>query len=297
MLCENEFSMLELIRYQRENNKLVEHMDMVVSEWLILAIIQGITEFLPISSSAHLIIPGQILGWQDQGIVFDVAVHFGTLLAIISYFYQDLKQLFQGCWQALSSKTMNHDARLLLALAIGTIPVAIAGVLGQALIEGYLRSVWVIAATTIGFGLLLWWADAYAQALSKKQCAEPTLDWRVAVWVGLAQVFALIPGTSRSGVTMTAALFLGLSRDTAARFSFLLAIPVISLASLLQCYKLVTAAVDINLIMVMVAMSVAFISALLCIHLFLRWIQQVGFMPFVVYRLLLGFVLIVLLSA
>ncbi|RNC77565.1 undecaprenyl-diphosphatase [Piscirickettsiaceae bacterium NZ-RLO2] len=270
---------------------------MVVSEWLILAIIQGITEFLPISSSAHLIIPGQILGWQDQGIVFDVAVHFGTLLAIISYFYQDLKQLFQGCWQALSSKTMNDDARLLFALAIGTIPVAIAGVLGQALIEGYLRSVWVIAATTIGFGLLLWWADAYAQALSKKQYAEPTLDWRVAVWVGLAQVFALIPGTSRSGVTMTAALFLGLSRDTAARFSFLLAIPVISLASLLQCYKLVTAAVDINLIMVMVAMSVAFISALLCIHLFLRWIQQVGFMPFVVYRLLLGFVLIVLLSA
>ncbi|OAJ33708.1 undecaprenyl-diphosphate phosphatase [Piscirickettsia salmonis] len=289
--------MLELIRCQRETNKLVEHMDMVVSEWLILAIIQGVTEFLPISSSAHLIIPGQILGWQDQGIVFDVAVHFGTLLAIVSYFYQDLKQLFQGCWQALSSKTMNPDAWLLLALAVGTIPVAIVGVLGQALIEGYLRSAWVIAATTIGFGLLLWWADAYAQALSKKQHAEPALDWRVAAWVGLAQVFALIPGTSRSGVTMTAALFLGLSRDTAARFSFLLAIPVISLASLLQCYKLVTAAVDINLIMVMIAMGVAFISALLCIHLFLRWIQKVGFMPFVVYRLLLGLVLIVLLSA
>ncbi|ODN41743.1 undecaprenyl-diphosphate phosphatase [Piscirickettsia litoralis] len=268
---------------------------MIVTEWLILAVIQGVTEFLPISSSAHLIIPSEVLGWQDQGVVFDVAVHFGTLLAIIFYFSNDLKQLSQGCIIAMRDKSINSEARLVLAIIMATIPVALVGVLAHSLIEAYLRSAWVIAATTIGFGVLLWCSDAYAQSYVKQGKESPKLGWRVACWVGLAQVFALIPGTSRSGVTMTAGLFLGLSRDCAARFSFLLAIPVIILASLLQCYKLVTSAVSIDLAMLGIATFVAFISALLCIHLFLKWIQKIGFMPFVLYRFLLGFILIALL--
>ena len=251
---------------------------------IVLALIQGITEFLPISSSAHLILPGRLLGWVDQGIVFDVAVHLGSLGAVLFYFRRDVLALVQGSLSALSTKRWNEEARLALYLVVATLPVAVAGVLLKSFIEGELRSIQVIACTTIGFGLLL--------AVADQQKGAAALSLRTAVWVGLAQVLAIIPGTSRSGITMTAALFCGLGREQAARFSFLLAIPVILAASLLAGLDALEQGIAMDVSALTVGVLVSGLTAYATIRLFLGWVQRVGFMPFVIYRCALGLILL-----
>ncbi|MCG8612308.1 MAG: undecaprenyl-diphosphate phosphatase, partial [Pseudomonadales bacterium] len=199
-------------------------------DWIqtvVLALIQGLSEFLPISSSAHLILPSQILGWQDQGLAFDVAVHVGSLLAVVLYFRQDVSQLFfawlKSCPQLVTRPAaIAPDGKLAWMIILATIPAGLAGLVFKDFIEAELRSTMVIAVTTIGFGLLLGFSDRFARS----DQGMTSLTWRAALIIGLSQALALLPGTSRSGITMTAALFLGLSRDTAARFSFLLSIPL-----------------------------------------------------------------------
>ncbi len=249
---------------------------------VLLALIQGITEFLPISSSGHLILPSEILGWQDQGLAFDVAVHVGSLLAVLGYFRKDIVTLIQAWFVSLNGPS-SSDSRLAWYVIWATVPAGLAGLLFNDFIEQNLRTVAVIAATTMFFGVLLGLADWKGRGQTSLQ----TMGWRQALMIGCAQALALIPGTSRSGITITAALALGLERQAAARFSFLLSIPLITLSGGYKALELLgqnsIAWGDIFL-----GIFVAAISAAVCIHLFLKWIDRIGMWPFVIYRLVLG---------
>jgi undecaprenyl-diphosphatase len=258
---------------------------------VLLAIVQGLTEFLPISSSAHLILPSEILGWPDQGLAFDVAVHIGSLLAVVVYFRQDIRQLITRWFGSFVGQGVTAESKMAWAVIVATIPASLAGFLFDGYIEANLRSVAVIAATTIGFGLLLGLADK--KAFARYQ----TVTMGVAIIIGFAQAFALVPGTSRSGVTMTAGLLLGLSRQLAARFSFLLSIPLIAVAGGLKAWQLIEMEAAAPWGMIALATVISGITAYLCIHWFLKLLDKIGFMPFVIYRLALGAVLIGLIAA
>lgn len=258
-------------------------------EVVVLAILQGLTEFLPISSSAHLILPSEILGWQDQGLAFDVAVHVGTLIAVIAYFRQDIIRLISGWLTTGFSRHPNQDARLAWYVALATIPAGLAGILLEHWIEDNLRSVAVIGWATIGFGILLGVADRTRG--HTVTLARMTLS--MALIIGVAQALALIPGTSRSGITMTAALLLGLQRVDAARFSFLLSIPLILAAGGLKTMELMHSLLPVDWKDLLLGIALSAISAWVCIYYFLAFINRIGMMPFVIYRLILGAVLLV----
>lgn len=262
-------------------------MDFDIIRATVLAIIQGLTEFLPISSSAHLILPSRLLGWEDQGLTFDMALHFGSLFAVLLYFRKDLIDVAAAMLKQLTRGQSSDESRLGWYIIIATIPVTISGLLFEDLVETELRSVYVIIGTTLFYGLLLGIADRYAPQTKGLH----DLTWKTAVIIGLAQMMAIIPGTSRSGVTMTAALFCSLRREVAARFSFLLAVPTIGGAALLKMIELLGTA-NINWSELIYAMVVAAITAFFCIHYFLKLIASFSFMPFVVYRLLLGIFLL-----
>lgn len=251
---------------------------------VLLALVQGLTEFLPISSSAHLILPSQILGWEDQGLAFDVAVHVGTLVAVVWYFRQELWRLTHGSLLACKTRQTNEASHLALALCVGSLPAIIVGFCADDWIEANLRTGFVIAMATIFFGILLGLADR--RAVEGRNLAQITL--MTALLIGVAQALALIPGTSRSGVTMTAALFLGLSRTASARFSFLLSIPIIAGAGLLQTLKVFENPGALSWSVFGLGALLSGVSAYICIRLFLAWIEKIGMWPFVVYRLVLG---------
>lgn len=257
---------------------------MTLIEIIVLALIQGLTEFLPISSSAHLVLPSQLLGWQDQGIAFDVAVHVGTLLAVVSYFRKEVSNMFTAWVGTLKGDRTNPDGKVAWWILLGTIPAGLTGLFGKDFIEAYARDALVIASMTIIFGLLLWWADAKAKQV--KDISQ--LGLKGALIIGVAQAVALIPGTSRSGITMTAGLMLGLDRQSAARFSFLLSIPVIALAGGYLIVKLLMSGEAIDWVAMASGAVVAFVAAYSCIHVFLIVLEKMGMMPFVIYRLLLG---------
>ncbi|MBR9912291.1 MAG: undecaprenyl-diphosphate phosphatase [Gammaproteobacteria bacterium] len=254
-----------------------------------LALIQGLTEFLPISSSGHLILPSEVLGWQDQGLAFDVAVHVGSLLAVLGYFRHEVIAL-ANAWVASLGGKSSAESRLAWFVVLATIPAGLAGVIFHDFIETNLRSVLVIAITTIVFGVLLGWADS----TGKRTTSLQQMSLRQALIVGCCQALALIPGTSRSGITMTAALALGLERQAAARFSFLLSIPLIASSGGYKAVGLIGASA-IVWEELLLGIAVAAVSAALCIHLFLAWIDRIGMWPFVIYRLVLGAVLLLLL--
>jgi undecaprenyl-diphosphatase len=256
---------------------------------IVLALVQGITEFLPISSSAHLILVPRFLGWEDQGLAFDVAVHFGTLTAVIYYFRGELRAILSGWCRSVARRP--HDAaaaRLGWTLLVATLPLIVAGPLLQGLVETTLRSPPVIAAATAFFGLLLWVADRRPDRVGR--LGHVSLG--AGLLIGLAQVLALIPGTSRSGITMTAGLALGLDRETAARFSFLLAIPAIAGAAVLELVDLLQSPNPVPWGQIGLGLAVAAVSAWLCIRLFLEFIQRIGMVPFVAYRLVLAAVIV-----
>ncbi|HSH28573.1 MAG TPA: undecaprenyl-diphosphate phosphatase [Thiohalobacter sp.] len=257
---------------------------MDLTQILALALLQGLTEFLPISSSAHLILLPVLLGWADQGLAFDVAVHVGTLLAVVAYFRVELRRMLGDWLASLVGGGQTADSRLAWAVGFGTIPVGLAGLLFADAIELHLRSPLVIATTTVLFGLLLWWSDRSGA----RRRDEYSLNWRDVLVIGCAQALALIPGTSRSGITMTAALMLGLSREGAARFSFLLSIPVILLAGGFETHELFQQAGPVDWQALGVGTVVSAVSAYLCIHFFLKLVARIGLAPFVLYRLLLG---------
>ena len=255
---------------------------------VILALLQGFTEFLPISSSAHLILVPLLVDWPDQGLLFDVAVHFGTLSAVVAYFRRELGGMARAWAASLRSGYPDDEAKLAWAVILGTIPLGLAGLLFHDVVETRLRSPQVIAVATIGFGLLLWWADARAR---QTHC-EASMSWREVVFIACAQALALIPGTSRSGITITAGLMTGLDRKAAARFSFLLSIPAILMAAGYESTKLIGAEQTLGWTPLLIGVGVSAASAYLCIHWFLKLLDRVGMLPFVIYRLALGAVLL-----
>lgn len=261
-------------------------------DWLqivVLALVQGLTEFLPISSSAHLILVPVFTPWEDQGLGFDVAVHLGSLAAVIYYFRRDIANMFTAWVRSLTTRTVDADGKLAWAVLLGTIPVGLAGILSRDFIATELRSPVVMAVSLIGFGLLLGWADWRHRGTK----TEYQMSWRDVTWIALAQAVALIPGTSRSGITMMAALMMGLSREGAARFSFLLSIPVIALATMLEIVGLFRADYSVDWNAILWGILVSGISAYLCIHYFLAFIKRIGMQPFVIYRVVLGALLLV----
>lgn len=261
---------------------------MTIDHALFLALIQGLTEFLPISSSAHLILPSAIFGWPDQGLAFDVAVHFGTLGAVILSLRVEIKRIMTAMLVGFGRRYPRH-ARLGWLIGLATFPAVLSGLLAKDFVETSLRNEFVIALATVGFGLLLWWAH-----YQRGRSGFGGIDLRQAALIGCAQALALIPGTSRSGITLTAALWLGLSRRVAAKFSFLLSVPIILGAATLKINDLIEVSEPVAWDTIVVGIIVSFLSAYLCIQLFLGWIQRIGLLPFVAYRLALGMILLVM---
>ncbi|MGR9073241.1 MAG: undecaprenyl-diphosphate phosphatase [Gammaproteobacteria bacterium] len=247
-----------------------------------LSLLQGLTEFLPISSSAHLILMPVLFGWKDQGLAFDVAVHVGTLTAVVTYYRQDLYVMLRDWLASLSGGKPSENARLGWFVGVGTVPVGLFGFFMPEPIETALRSPKIIAGATMAFALLIWWAEKRAEE------SRDRITLTDALVVGFFQAVALIPGTSRSGITITAGLLTGLTREQAARFSFLLSIPVIALAGLLKTVELVRSSAPVPWDMMAVGAVLSAIIAYLTIGWFLRLLDRFGLMPFVWYRLLLG---------
>ena len=254
-----------------------------------LAIVQGLTEFLPVSSSGHLLLPAMLWGWPDQGLVFDVAVHLGSLVAVVWYFRRQLLALLSAWCSSLIQRRPTSQSKLAWYLLLASIPAGVAGLLLNDWVESYGRSMRVLGSTSIIFALLLLAADR----LASRQMTLEQVSWKSALLIGLAQMLALIPGTSRSGVTMTAALALNLNRHAAAQFSFLLAIPIIAASGLIKALDLIAAgASTTDWLTLMYAALVSMVVSFACIHFFLRLIERIGFLPFVIYRLGLGALLL-----
>lgn len=261
-------------------------------DWIqavVLGLVQGLTEFLPISSSAHLILVPKLFGWQDQSLAFDVALHFGTLLAVVGYFHRDIRAMTVAWLRSLFNGEPSGDARLAWGVLLATIPAGVVGFLLEEYVEaGQPDDPRLIAGALIGFGLLLWWA----QVRAKQHRSEDALRWSDYLLIGVAQAIALIPGASRSGVTMTAGLMLGLTRTGAARFSFLMALPIVVLATFYEFLQLATDQTPAPWAAIAAGTAAAGVSGWLCIHYLLKIITTVGFLPFVIYRLVLGAVLL-----
>lgn len=255
-----------------------------------LAIIQGITEFLPISSSGHLILMPQLFDWPDQGLAFDVAVHVGTLMAVVIYFRHDIWLMTRDWTLSIAQRQPTSNSRLAWAIIFATLPAVFFGFLINNGLEETLRNPLIIAATTIGFGALLWWSDVKG----KRERDEHTLSFKDIAIIGFAQALALIPGTSRSGITITAGLMIGLTRQAAARLSFLLSIPLILGAGLLKLKDLLESSLAVHWDILIGGALIAFVSAYLVIALFLKWINQIGMAPFAWYRFALGLLLLYL---
>lgn len=261
---------------------------------LVLALVQGLTEFLPVSSAAHLILVPLLTDWDDQGLGFDLAVHIGSLAAVLLYFRHQITSILRDTLRSLLGGGMRGEARTGWYVVLATVPVGLAGLAFRGLVETTLRTpevgALVIAAALIGFGLLLGIADWRFRGTRTEQ----EMRLRDALLIGCAQALALIPGTSRSGITMTAALFLGFTREAGARFSFLLSIPVILLAGGLLLVDMIASGANPDWTAFGLGALVAGVSAFLCIHYFLVFISRIGMQPFVVYRLILGVVLLML---
>lgn len=275
---------------------------MPITHIVVLALLQGLTEFLPVSSSAHLIFPSQLLGWEDQGLAFDVAVHLGTLLAVIIYYMSDLVQIGTHTIESAIKRKQTPLSRIGWFIIIATIPAAVAGLLLEPYIATVARSIHVIAYTTIGFGILLGIASYINRKINwstivniqgRRSDSLRGMTIHQAIIIGCAQALALVPGTSRSGITLTAGLFLGMRPEAAARFSFLLSIPIILASALLEGIKLFNnETIGANPIEMLIGGVISFVTSIIVISLFMRYISKSGMAVFVVYRVLLGVVLL-----
>lgn len=273
---------------------------------VVLALIQGLTEFLPVSSSAHLILPSKLVpGWADQGLAFDVSVHAGTLLAVIIYFRRTLgRMIAEGLGFLFVTRRATPAVRLLFYVLAATVPAGLCGLAFKNFIAANLRSEAVIAVTTFVFGVVLWLAEVYNKRAVKRGearaaggdpgarpggSAEEEVTFGRAMLIGCAQALALVPGTSRSGITITAGYFLKMSSRAAAEFSFLMSVPVIALSALLMLKDIASGAGGAaDPASMLIGAAISFVSAYLVIRLFLGFIERIGLLPYVIYRLLLG---------
>ena len=260
-------------------------MEMAHALWL--AIIQGLTEFLPISSSGHLVLAPTIFGWPDQGLAFDISVHVGTLVAVVLYFRRDLAFIAVDWCKSIIGGPVTVYSKLAWAIAFATVFVGIAGIVFESYISTALRNPVPIGVATLFFGIVLGIADKVG---SRNRSLEQ-IWWKDVIVIGVAQMLALIPGTSRSGITITAGLAMGLTRDAATRFSFLMALPVIALAGIWQGKSLLDQPQPVQWDILLAGALVSACIAILCIHYFLRYVQRFSLMPFVIYRIVLGVIL------
>jgi undecaprenyl-diphosphatase len=259
---------------------------------IVLAVVQGLTEFLPISSSGHLVLVPYLVDWTDQGLAFDVAVHFGSLLAVVAFFREDIAGLLRGGVQLLGGDVKSPQPYMALAIGLGTVPAAVAGLLFASWIEVNLRDPSVIVYTLAGYGILMALADRYARR--SRGISEVRI--RDALIIGVAQALALVPGTSRSGITITAGRLLGFERQDAARFSFLLSAPVILLATSFKGAELVLGDAPVAWGQLALGVAISAIVAYLSIEFFMRFVTRIGLAPFAVYRLALAAVLFYVLA-
>ncbi len=261
---------------------------MLLLHLIILAVVQGITEFLPVSSSGHLVLLPHLVGWRDQGLNIDIAVHVGTLGAVLVYFHRDVWGILRGF---LGGKTRERKAGRALGIYIlvSLVPVVVAGGLMAYLAPEIFRSPLIVAWTMLGFGVLLWLADRIGMTLRRVE----HMTYVSAFIIGMAQILALLPGTSRSGITMTAARFLGFERHAAARFSMLMSIPVIVAAAAAAGHDLLKTGEPIVTGAAGIAAAIAFLTALLSLAVLMLILKRVSFTPFVIYRVILGIVLLV----
>ena len=268
---------------------MLESRSMSLFQLFLVAIIQGITEFLPVSSSGHLILLPKLTGMADQGQVIDVAVHVGTLFAVVIYFWNDVRLALSGVPSLLRGKIDNQGAWLALCLGLATIPVVIFGlVLKITGLDDAMRSVTVIGWTMLIFGLVLYWAD------QKGEQTKTASQWSLkdAFIMGLWQALALIPGTSRSGITITASRYLGYAREDAAKLAMLMSIPTILASGTLLGLEVARDADAALARDGAIATAFAFVAALLALSLMMRLLKSVSFTPYVIYRVILGIVLI-----
>lgn len=266
---------------------------MTIFQAVIMGLVQGLGEFLPISSTAHLILVPWLFGWDGsifQSLAFDVALHMGTLLALLIFFWRDWIRLIAAACNGLMSGKVTQDSRLFWYLVAAVIPGGIFGVLFEKAADTYLRNELLIAVMLIVMGVVLYWADR--QGAKRRSLEQTTLG--TSVMIGFAQAIALIPGTSRSGITMTAGLFSGMTRVAAARFSFLLSAPIILGAGLVEVPKLLhtPGAISPHFF---IAVIVSFLAGAASIGFLLRYLQTKSFLPFVWYRVLLGLTVIAVL--
>ena len=260
---------------------------MSLEQIIVLALIQGITEFLPISSSGHLILVPALTGWADQGVVTDMVTNLGTLAAVVIYFWRDVVSMVRGTVD-LGRNIRTRNANLTFNIIVGTVPIIVVGLLLKMLhLDDYIRSALLVAINAVVFGIALYAADAYGP--SKQTVTE--MDWKDALFIGIAQCFSLSPGTSRSGITMTAARALGYVRPEAARFSFLLSIPANGAASVLVIGDALRSGQTITGPVIVTGLLTFFV-ALGTITLLMRMVKYISFLPFVVYRVVLGIVLL-----
>lgn len=250
----------------------------------VLGLVQGLTEFLPVSSSGHLILVPHVFGWQDQGLEVDAALHMGTLAALVAYFYRELRGLASG---ALSR-------RVGVLILVATIPAGATGLLLGGIVEAHLRSPLLIAFTTAFWAVVMWGADR--RPVTAAQGAGDQLErirWQAGLTVGVAQAMALIPGTSRSGITITTGLLTGMDRATAARYSFLLGIPITAAAGILKSVELLrTGGPSAEAGPLLFAVVVSFVSGWLSVWFLVNYLKRRSLLPFVIYRLLLSAVIL-----
>ena len=256
---------------------------------IVLSLVQGLSEFLPISSSAHLILVPKLSDWPDQGLAFDVVVHMGTLSAIVFYYRAIIKTLINDFFYSVVKIQTVGQSKLAWGVLLGTIPVGLSGLLFKDFIEVNLRSTEVIAYSTLVFGLLLGFASWIN---TRNQSSRVELSWQDIGFVGIMQALALIPGTSRSGITITAGLLIGLSKNTSTQFAFLLSIPVITLSALLMLLDLYQQPQVADWPMLLLGFLVSAISAYFTVVFFIKLLDTIGLMPFVVYRIILGVLLL-----
>lgn len=255
---------------------------------VVLALVQGISEFLPISSSGHLVLVPLFGHWPDQGLDMDIAVHVGTLGAVVLYFWRDIWGMFAGLGRSLKGRR-DPSARMFWQIVAATIPVILCGFAAKHFLgPEFFRSITIIGWSMLLWGIVLWVADGLCMTVKRIE----HMPWFDAMMIGFAQVLALIPGTSRSGITMTAARALGYERSEAARFSMLMSIPTILGAGVLAAKDIYEAGDPLLTHDALVAMGLSFVSALITIMLLMAFLKRASFTPFVIYRIILGVLLL-----
>lgn len=262
---------------------------------VVLGIIQGLTEFIPISSTAHLRIIPALLGWKDIGAAYSAVIQIGTLIATLIYFKNDIVELTKGFFNAVKKKDFlsNPESRIFTLIIIGTIPISICGLLFKKFIENEARGLYVISFALIVLAIFLY----IAEKTGKRNTDFLQIGVKDGIVIGIAQALALIPGSSRSGVTITAGLFMGLKRDVAARYSFLLSIPAIALSGIYELYKERDLLLNENKTGLIIATIISGISGYLAIAFLISYLKTKSNYIFIIYRIILGFIILILLSA